>query len=124
MSDQWYVPWVPIRSEADLPPIDEPVLLQTEERTLISFRTWNYGQTGWYWYNREGLGIDDGIFVAWAPLPAPYDPDAPEQFDPLPALLLACEVAMEQCGELCQGYDGWQVQMREAVKQAREAMGK
>lgn len=81
MSDQWYVPWKAIRSEADLPPIDEPVLLQTEERMLISFRTWNYGQTEWYWYNREGLGMDDGLLVAWAPLPAPYDPDVPDAAD-------------------------------------------
>ena len=37
-------------------------------------------------------------------------------------LLAACDAAMAQCGELCQGYDGWQTQMASAVAKAKEVM--
>lgn len=83
---EWRAPWKAIKGKADLPPIDEPVLLQTQDgRAMVTFRTHNFDLSEWYWYSNSEEGIGDDVFVAWAPLPAPYDPDAPDPVDELAA---------------------------------------
>ena len=128
------IPWVPILSEADLPDVEEGLLVTTNGGDVYS--DWRNEDGEWEYASQ----YPETTIIAWAPLPAPYDPDKtkplgyhdvaeyykePEPVDPrdaLAALLAACEAAMAQCGELCQGYDGWQTQMREAVAKAREAI--
>ena len=82
------IPWVPIRSEADLPETEEPWLVT--DNTGGVYSDWRCPETG-VWENAEaeyGLRV-----IAYAPLPAPYDPDAPEPVDMRAAILaLAAEL--------------------------------
>ena len=64
------IPWVPILSEADLPDTEETWLVT--DNTGGVYSDWRCPETG-VWENAEaeyGLRV-----IAYAPLPAPYDPD-------------------------------------------------
>ena len=70
------IPWVPILSEADLPDTEETWLVT--DNTGGVYSDWRCPETG-VWENAEaeyGLRV-----IAYAPLPAPYDPDEPEPVD-------------------------------------------
>lgn len=94
------IPWVPIKSPQDWPPasVDVLVTLNGSKRVLVDHVVKGWG--GWYSYDVGKVGV-----IAYAPLPAPYDPSAPAPVDPRDAEIAELRA---RCARLAAVVDAYQ----------------